>query len=123
MSFSNYAEDAIIDALFNNTALQKANRYAKLHIGNPGEACTANAATETTRKSITGAAASGGTFTSTNDLVWASLPADETFTHVSIWDHVSAGNALIYGALSTPISKLTGETLTIAAGDLFVTVS
>lgn len=123
MSFSNYAEDAILDALFNNTALQKANRYVKLHIGNPGEDGTANAATETTRKSLTGAASSAGVFESANDLVWAALPADETFTHFSIWDHVSAGNHLIYGTFSPAISKLTGETLTISAGDLTVTVA
>lgn len=63
MSISNFGENAILDAIFNNTALQEASRFVKLHIGDPGEAGTANAAAETTRKSVTGAAASGGTFT------------------------------------------------------------
>jgi hypothetical protein len=56
VSISNYAENAILDALFNNTSLAVAARYVKLHTGDPGEAGTANAAGETTRKSVTGAA-------------------------------------------------------------------
>ena len=78
MTIANYAENAILDALFNNASLAKSARYVKLHTGDPGETCTANAAAETTRKSLTGAAASGGVFTSVNALNWATYPAAET---------------------------------------------
>lgn len=122
MSASDYAENAILDALFNNTALQKANRYVKLHLGEPGENGTANAATETTRKSVTGAAAVGGTFTSANTLTWASYPATETVSHVSIWDHVSAGNCLGTGSLVSAIDVTSGTSFVIATGALTVTV-
>jgi hypothetical protein len=122
MSVANYAENAALDALFNNTALQKSARYAKLHTGDPGEACTANAATETTRKSITGAAASGGTFTSVNDLIWTSVAGSETYSHISIWDDPTAGNALWYGALSASKAVNAGDTFTIATGSLTVSL-
>lgn len=121
MSASDYAESAILDALFNNTALQKANRYVKLHIGEPGESGTLNPATETTRKSLTNAAAVSGTFTSVNTLTWASYPASEDVTHVSVWDHVSAGNCLVTGALVSPISVISGTSFVIATGALTVT--
>lgn len=123
MSVSDYAENAILDALFNNTALQKANRYVKLHLDDPGEAGTANAATETTRKSVTGAAAVGGVFTSTNALTWAAYPATEYVPYISIWDHVSAGNCLWTGALVSGINVTSGTSFVIAAGALTVTVA
>lgn len=123
MSVSDYAENAILDALFNNTALQKSARYVKLHIGDPGEAGTANAATETTRKSVTGAAAVSGTFTSVNTLTWAAYPATETITHISIWDAATVGNCLWTGALVSSISVTSGTSFLIASGSLTVTVA
>jgi hypothetical protein len=60
MTVANYAENKILDALFNNVSLAVATPYIKLHIGDPGEDCTANAAVETTRKLVSfGVAASG----------------------------------------------------------------
>lgn len=122
MSISNYAENAILDAIFNNTALQKANRYVKLHTGDPGEAGTNNAAGETTRKSVTGAAASGGTFTSVNDLQWTNVSTSETYSHISIWDDPTAGNCLWTGALTASKAVNAGDTFTIATGSLTVSV-
>lgn len=122
MSIANYAEGVILDALFNNTALQKSARYVKLHLGDPGEDCTANAATETTRKSVTSAASASGVFTSTNDLVWTSVAASETYSHVSIWDASTNGNALWSGALSASKAVNIGDTFTIATGSLTVTL-
>lgn len=122
MTIANYAENAILDALFNNASLAKAARYVKLHTGDPGETCTANAAAETTRKSLTGAAASGGVFTSVNALTWATYPAAETITHVSIWDDPTAGNALWSGPLAAPKTVAIGDTLDFAVGQLTVSL-
>jgi len=122
MSISNYAENALLDALFNNTALQKAARYVKLHTGDPGEVGTANAATETTRKSVTGAAASGGVFTSVNDLQWTNVAATETYSHISIWDDPTAGNCLWTGALTASKSVNAGDTFTLPTGQLTVSL-
>jgi hypothetical protein len=122
VSVSNYAENAVLDSLFNNTALQKSARYVKLHIGDPGEAGTSNAAGETTRKSVTGAAASGGTFTSVNDLAWTNVASTETLSHISIWDDPTAGNCLWTGALSASKAVNAGDTFTIPTGSLTVSL-
>ena len=122
MSISNWAENAILDALFNNTALQEAARYVQLHTGDPGEAGTNNVATETDRQELDDAAAAGGTYTSPNDLEWVSVAATETYSHVSIWDAAAAGNCLWSGALTSPQPVNIGNTFSIAAGDLTVSV-
>jgi hypothetical protein len=122
MSISNYAEGALLDALFNNTSLAKAARYVKLHTGDPGEAGTNNAATETTRKSVTGAASAAGTFTSVNDLIWTNVAGTETYSHISIWDDPTAGNCLWTGALTASKAVNAGDTFTIATGSLTVSL-
>lgn len=125
MSISNYVETKVMDALFNNAspaAIQLAARYIKLHIGDPGENGTANAAGETTRKSITSAASSNGVFTSTNDLAWTTVSTSETYSHVSLWDDVSAGNCLWTGALTSPQAVTAGNNFTIPTGSLTVTL-
>jgi hypothetical protein len=125
VSVSNFVETTIMDALFNNaspTALQLSARYIKLHIGDPGEAGTANAAGETTRKSITSAATSNGVFTSTNDLIWTNVSTSETYSYVSLWDASSNGNCLWTGALTAPKAVNSGDTFTIASGSLTATL-
>lgn len=122
MSISNYAESALLDALFNNTSLAVAARYVKLHTGDPGENGTASAAGETTRKSVTGAAAVSGTFTSVNDLIWTNVSTSETYSHISLWDHVSAGNCLWTGALSASKAVNAGDTFTIVTAGLVVSL-
>lgn len=127
MSISNYVETKVMDALFNNispTALQLASRYIKLHIGDPGEDGTSNAAGETTRKSITGAASSNGVFTSAADLIWTSVASTETLSHVSLWDTVgpAGGNCLWTGALTATKAVNAGDTFTIPTGSLTVTL-
>lgn len=116
MSVSNYFEPVLLDTLDGYTT------YAQLHIGDPGEACTSNVATETTRKLVTFAAASGGSKASSNAQSWTSYPAEETVTHVSIWDAATSGNALWYGSLSTSISLRVGNSLTFNTGSLVVTL-
>lgn len=127
MSISNYVETKVMDALFNNispAAIQLASRFIKLHVGDPGEDGTANAATETTRKSITGAASSNGVFTSANDLIWTNVAGTETYSHVSLWDAVgpAGGNCLWSGPLTSSKAVNAGDTFTIPTGSLTVTL-
>jgi hypothetical protein len=128
MSISNYVETKVMDALFNNVspaAINLATRYIKLHTADPGEDGTTAAATETTRKSITGAASADGVFTSVNDLVWTNVAGTETYSHVSLWDTVgpAGGNCLWTGALTAPKAVTAGDTFTIATGSLTVTLT
>lgn len=122
MSISNYAENAILDAVFNNTSLAVAANYVKLHTGDPGEAGTSNAATHTTRESASFGAASSGVVSNDSPISFTSLAADETISHISIWDHVSAGNCLWTGALTDPQDVNAGGTLTFDTGDLDVSL-
>jgi hypothetical protein len=124
MSFSNYAEAKILDVLFNNTAFGAvANTYVKLHTGDPGEDCTGNAAGHTTRVEATWAAASGGTITTDAAVTYTSMAAAETISHVSVWDHLTAGNPLAYGALSATKTVAIGDTLNFPSGDIDVTLT
>lgn len=116
MSLSNYGENAALDALFDG-----ATRYVKLHVGDPGEDCTANAATETDRAAITFGAAASGVSTSDSDADWLGVAADETYSHVSIWDAATAGNPLGYGALNASKAVTTGDNFSLPAGDVTVT--
>lgn len=125
MSISNYLETKVMDALFNNVspaAIQLAARYVKLHTGDPGEAGTNNAAGETTRKSVTGAASSNGVFTSTNDLAWTNVSTSETYAYISIWDDPTAGNCLWTGALTASKAVIAADSFTIPTGSLTVTL-
>ena len=46
---SAYLCNSFLNALGNNTSYAVTQVYVKLHVGDPGSAATANAATETTR--------------------------------------------------------------------------
>ncbi|CAB4176045.1 hypothetical protein UFOVP978_4 [uncultured Caudovirales phage] len=62
------------------------------------------------RKSVTFNAASGGAVTLNSIADYTSMPA-ATVNSVAIWDAVTAGNCLWYGALTTARTVLSGDTL------------
>jgi len=109
--------DAILDALCNNTPLAVAQLYVKLHVGAPGAAGTSNPATETTRKSVSFGAASGGSIANDAEIEWTNIPtADpEDPTHFTVWDDLTAGNFRASG-LITGNSISDGDTYRAAIG-------
>ena len=122
-AMSNYLENELLDhALGTGSFTAPTNVYVKLHTGDPGEDGTANAATETTRV-ITGAfsAASGGTTDNDAAITWSSVSTTETYSHISIWDNLTAGNCLFVGALDSSVAVTAGDDFEIAAGDLDIT--
>jgi hypothetical protein len=110
--------NALLDALGNaaNYTAPTAN-FIKLHTGDPGAAGTSNAATETTRKSVSYAAASGGSMASDADITWTNISGSQDATNFSVWDDVSAGNFLYSGTI-TANAYVAGDTYTIASGSL-----
>lgn len=121
MSIANYLETKILDLVFNGTAYSgQSTVYVKLHTGDPGEDCTGNAATETTRAAATFAAASGGTISNDAAVTWTNVSTGETYSHISLWDASTAGNALWSGALAASKTVNAGDTFQIAIGDLDV---
>lgn len=114
---SAYTADKFLDALGNNTSFAVTTVYVKLHVGDPGANGTGNPATETTRKSVSFAAASGGSIASDASVSWTNIAGSEDATHFTAWDNETAGNFLFSG-LITGNPYTAGDTLTIASGAL-----
>lgn len=98
-------------------ALVAAYPWIKLHTGAPGAAGTANAATETTRKQATWAAASGGSVANSNALTWTNIAGSEDATHFSAWSASSAGTFGFSGTI-TANPYTAGDTYTVAIAAL-----
>ena len=114
MSVANYAELKVLDHLTGRAAwTAPSNVYVKLHTGDPGEDCTANAATEATRKLASWNAAASGSIGTSATLEWTNVAATETVTHWSLWDAATGGNPLWYGSLSASAALTAGDTLQI----------
>lgn len=122
-AISNYLETVLLDLVFNGTSYAgQSTVYVKLHTGDPGEAGTSNAATETTRAAATFGAASSGAIANDAAIEWTNVSTTETVSHISIWDASSAGNCLWKGALSASKSLTAGDNLSIPVGDLDITL-
>lgn len=96
--------------------------YIQLHVGDPGAAGTANAATETTRKLISLGAVSGGSATNDGAITWTSIAGSQDPTHYSLWTAVSAGTFKFSGTI-TADAYTAGNTFTIDVGQLLIAVS
>lgn len=114
---SAYLANALLDSVGNATSFSVANVYVKLHVGDPGANGTANAATETTRKACTFAAASGGSISSDADVTWTNIAGSQDATFFTAWDNASAGNFLFSGTM-TGNAYTAGDTFTIPSGSL-----
>jgi hypothetical protein len=114
MSISNYAENKLLDTL-RAQSFSVSNVYVKLHLGDPGEAGTSNAAAETTREEVTFSAASSGSMASSATVEWTNVSTTETYSHFSLWDNLTAGNCLWTGALSSSAAVTAGDTFQITS--------
>lgn len=105
-------------SMFPSTALQEDvlelikndTPFLALYTNNPGPT---NTGTELTggsyaRQSITFGAIVAGSMSNSNTLTFSSLPASVA-THYAIFDAVSGGNLLTYGALTTEIVSEAGD--------------
>ena len=122
VGISNYLANQWLDALGNNDTFAVTNVYVKLHVGDPGSAATANAATETTRKEASFSAASSGSLTSDAALTWTNIVGSQDATHFSAWDNLTAGNFLFSGTV-TANAYTAGDTFTIASTSLTVSLT
>jgi hypothetical protein len=96
--------------------------YVKLHVGDPGVNGTSNAATETTRKAASFAAASSGSIASDAAITWTNIAGSQDATHFTAWDNASAGNFLFSGTI-TANAYTAGDTFTISSGALTVSLT
>jgi hypothetical protein len=116
--------NAWLDALGNNTAgiLPIATPYVKLHVGDPGSAGTANAATETTRKLASFGAAASGSMASDADLTWTAISGSEDATHFSLWTASTGGTYLGSGTI-TAAAYTAGGIYTCPSGSLVISLT
>lgn len=115
--------DAILDAICRSVAYSDPAAFClQLHTAAPGAAGTTAVATETTRKAVTFSASSAGAITNSADVTWTSVAGTETYTHWSAWSAVSAGTFLCSDDLNVARAVTIGDTFTIAAGDLDITL-
>lgn len=96
--------------------------WVKLHVGAPGANGTANAATETTRKNPSFAAASSASKASSADAAWTNVAGTEDYTHFSLWSASTNGN---FGGSGTVTANavVTADSFTIPSGSLILTLS
>lgn len=122
-AISTYLVDKFLDCLVNASGFNIAAVWIQLHTADPGAAGTTAIATNNTRKSIAVAAAASESKASNADISWTSVPANETYTHVSLWDASTAGNFLWAGALTASKTVNSGDTFTIPSGSLTVGIT
>ena len=115
--------NAMLEALGRNVAYQKAAFWVQLHTGAPGAAGTSNVAANTTRKQVTFAAAASGSMSNSADVEWTSVPAAETYSHVSFWDASTAGTFEGDDDLSATATFAIGDTFRIASGQLTLSLT
>jgi hypothetical protein len=105
----------ILDHIRLGTAFaQPAGLFVKLHTADPGAAGATAASVVTTRPAATFGAAASGSMALSNTPSW-SMTANETITHISVWDNATAGNFLWSAALGTAKAVNSGDTLTLTA--------
>ena len=88
--------------------------WVKLHIGNPGADGLDNPALNDERKLLDmGVAINIGVdgraqAASIDNVSWPSVPADEIYSHISIWDAETLGNCWYYDAMLASVPVTTG---------------
>ncbi len=104
------------------TTLTTTYPWIKLHVGDPGANGTANAAVETDRIQATWGSAASGAISNSAQLEWTGVGGTEDYTHFSAWTASTAGTFGFSGTV-TANAVTTGDTFTIAIGDLDVTLT
>lgn len=104
------------NALLNGIAMP-ATLHAKLHLGNPSVTGTLNPGATTIRDSFTRSAASAGSTSNAVALEWTAA-ATETFTHITLWDHASAGNPWWIVPLTAPAIGSSGQPVNVVIAGL-----
>lgn len=123
-ALSTYGGNAALDHLTGRAAWTMPTAiYAQLHIGAPGLDGTGNVAATSTRQATGAFAASSGGASTNNGVISWTAAADETITHVTLWDDPTAGNNLLGGALAASKAITTGQTARFAAAALAVSLA
>ena len=126
-AMSNYLETKVLDYVLRDQADWAPTAvYLALHTADPTDAgsgaeCSGGSYA---RQAITfnAAHATNGTIDNSSDEEFTNMPGC-TVTHIGVWDHASAGNLLFYGAVSASKTVTAGDTISLAAGSLDITLA
>lgn len=131
-SLSNYGENAWMGHLFASAHTPAATIYLALATGDPGEAATGASMSEVAnsgnyaRTAITFAAASSRAVAQNAVVTFPQATGSwGTVTHYAIVDSGThgAGNVLAYGAFTSSFAPVSGNTPSVASGQVTVTIS
>lgn len=123
---TDYTESNLLDHLLGTTAMtMPTGTFVKLHTGIPGESAASNAFGDARRIDVTFGATNATTGIALNSttVTWTASTAAGTITYFSIWDASTGGNPLIVGDLGAGAVVAIDDDITIAIGDLSVTLA
>jgi len=131
-SATNYLEDKLMDHVFNVAYTPAATVYLALATADPGETATGASMSEVAnsgsyaRTAITFSAAASRKVSQNGTVTFPTASgAWGTVTHWAIVDSATwgAGNALAYGSFAASKSPISGSTMTVASGQIEVSVA
>lgn len=125
MSLSNYLETKILDHVFGGTAYTAPSTlYVALYTAAPGEAGGGTELSGSGYARQTAAFTTSGNTTSNSAAIEfpTATAAWGTITHVGVFDASTAGNLLVYTALTASKTIDSGDVLRIPTGDLDITM-
>jgi hypothetical protein len=114
---------AMVTTWLNSLTGTPASSFAQLHTGSPGAAGTSNVSSTTTREGVTWNAPSAGAVTNATNPAWPAWAgtSGEVVTDLSFWTASSAGTFDWSVVLTSSVTMLTGDTLTITSISVTVT--
>jgi hypothetical protein len=125
--FSNYLENALINAVLRNTSYTSpATVYVSLYTTDPTDADTGTEVSggSYARTSATFGAPSNGVSTNSADVTFPTATASwGTVTHIGIHDASTSGNLLFHTPLDTAKTIDSGDIFKIETGNLSVTLA
>ncbi len=125
-AFSDFLEDALLNATLRNVAYTSPAtvRLALATASFTDANTTANEVTggSYARQAIAFNAPSGGACSNTAAVNFTNMPA-VTVSHFGIYDAATGGNLLYHGAFTTSVTTASGDTLTVGAGQLTITLA
>jgi hypothetical protein len=126
-AFSNYLENAVINAVLRNTAYTSPTTvYVGLFTSDPTDAGTGTEVSggSYARKAMTFGAPSNGASSNNAAVEFDQATASwGTVTHMGLFDALTSGNLLFHGALTTSKTIDTGDVFKFATSSLSVTLA
>ena len=125
--FSNYLENALINAVLRNTAYTSPTTvYVSLYTSDPTDADTGTEVSggSYARTAVTFGAPSNGVTTNSADVTFPTATASwGTVTHIGIHDASTGNNLLFHTPLDTSKTIDSGDIFKITSGNLSVTLA